>query len=64
VAEATIIARRLGAPSIYSARLRPDPDDLSSRSAGTAAITTLERAGALPADEPPDGPKADADRSR
>ena len=26
VVEATVIARRLGAPSIYSARLRPDPD--------------------------------------
>jgi len=26
VIEATVIARRLGAPSIYSARLRPDPD--------------------------------------
>src|SRR3984885_13975556 len=43
VAIATVIARRLGAPSIYSARLRPDPDDLSSRSAGTAAINTLDR---------------------
>ena len=25
---ATVISRRLGAPSIYSARLRPDPDAL------------------------------------
>jgi chloride channel protein, CIC family len=55
VTEATVIARRLGAPSIYSARLRPDPDDLSTRSAGTAAINTLDRAGALPGGDP-DGP--------
>jgi H+/Cl- antiporter ClcA len=45
VAEATVIARKLGAPSIYSARLRPDPDALSARSAGAAAINTLDRAG-------------------
>ena len=56
VIEATVIARRLGAPSIYSARLRPDPDDLSTRSAGTAAINTLDRAGALPGEEPADSP--------
>jgi CIC family chloride channel protein len=37
VIEATVIARRLGAPSIYSARLRPDPD-----AAGTSAIETLD----------------------
>ena len=59
VIEATVIARRLGAPSIYSARLRPDPDDLSTRSAGTAAIDTLERAGSLPGDEPDDEPGDD-----
>ena len=40
VIEATVIARRLGAPSIYSARLRPDPDALPARSAGAAAIDT------------------------
>jgi chloride channel protein, CIC family len=51
VIEATVIARRLGAPSIYSARLRPDPDALSARSAGAAAINTLDRVGALPPDE-------------
>ncbi len=51
VTEATVIARRLGAPSIYSARLRPDPDALSTRSAGAAAINTLDRAAALPPDE-------------
>jgi CIC family chloride channel protein len=48
VIEATVIARRLGAPSIYSARLRPDPDALSARSAGAAAINALDRAGVLP----------------
>jgi H+/Cl- antiporter ClcA len=57
VTEATVIARRLGAPSIYSARLRPDPDDLSTRSAGTAAINTLDRAGALAGEEPPEEPE-------
>ncbi|MFL5864057.1 MAG: chloride channel protein [Solirubrobacteraceae bacterium] len=52
VIEATVIARRLGAPSIYSARLRPDPDDLSTPSAGTA-INTLDRAGPRPGEEEP-----------
>jgi chloride channel protein, CIC family len=51
VIEATVIARRLGAPSIYSARLRPDPDALSARSAGAAAINALERIGTLPDDD-------------
>jgi CIC family chloride channel protein len=50
VVEATVIARRLGAPSIYSARLRPDPDELTPRSPGAAAVDTLERVGSLPAD--------------
>jgi CIC family chloride channel protein len=50
VVEATVIARRLGAPSIYSARLRPDPDELTARSPGAAAVNTLERVGSLPAD--------------
>ncbi len=54
VTEATVIARRLGAPSIYSARLRPDPDALSARSAGAAAINTLDRVGALPPEEEDD----------
>jgi H+/Cl- antiporter ClcA len=55
VVEATVIARRLGAPSIYSARLRPDPDELTARSPGAAAVNTLERVGSLPADaDPPD----------
>lgn len=48
VIEATVIARRLGAPSIYSARLRPDPDALSARSAGAAAISALDEVGILP----------------
>lgn len=39
VTEATVIARRLGAPSIYSARLRPDPD----ATAGPTAIATLDQ---------------------
>ena len=50
VVEATVIARRLGAPSIYSARLRPDPDELTARSPGAAAVDTLESVGSLPAD--------------
>jgi chloride channel protein, CIC family len=55
VAEATVIARKLGAPSIYSARLRPDPDALSARSAGAAAINTLDRAGVpAPSDDEDD----------
>ncbi len=37
VIEATVIARRLGAQSIYSARLRPDPD-----APGAPAIETLD----------------------
>lgn len=41
VIEATVIARRLGAHSIYSARLRFDPDLEVSRSASAAAIATL-----------------------
>jgi H+/Cl- antiporter ClcA len=54
VVEATVIARRLGAPSIYSARLRPDPDELTARSPGAAAVNTLERVGSLPGDADPD----------
>ena len=40
VTEATVIARRFGAPSIYSARLRPDPD---TPTRGPPPITTLDR---------------------
>jgi chloride channel protein, CIC family len=53
VVEATVIARRLGAPSIYSARLRPEPDELTGRSSGAAAVDTLERVGSLPGDAEP-----------
>ena len=54
VTEATVIARRLGAPSIYSARLRPEPDELSTRSAGQSAIDALDRdPGPLPDDVGP-----------
>jgi hypothetical protein len=45
VIEATVIARRLGAPSIYSARLRPDPDATTMRSPSAAAIDALDRPG-------------------
>jgi CIC family chloride channel protein len=41
VTEATVVARRLGAPSIYSARLRPEPDT-ANHGAHIAAIATLE----------------------
>ncbi len=51
VTEATVISRRIGAPSIYSARLRPDSDALSARSAGAAAINALDRAGEVPTEE-------------
>jgi hypothetical protein len=57
VIEATIVSRRLGAPSIYSARLRPDPDALSARSAGAAAINVLDRVGVLPPDDEETPPK-------
>jgi H+/Cl- antiporter ClcA len=56
VVEATVIARRLGAPSIYSARLRPEPDELSARSSGAAAVNTLERVGSLPDEADPLSP--------
>jgi CIC family chloride channel protein len=41
VAEATIISRKLGAHSIYSARLRSDPGAELSPTAGAVAIATL-----------------------
>jgi CIC family chloride channel protein len=52
VTEATVIARRLGAPSIYSARLRPDPDAVAGRAAGAAAIETLDTIETLPPEDP------------
>jgi H+/Cl- antiporter ClcA len=51
VTEATVIARRLGAPSIYSARLRPDPDQATGPSPSAAAIDTLDQDAPL---RPPD----------
>ncbi len=56
VVEATVIARRLGAPSIYSARLRPEPDELTARSPGAAAVNTLQRVGSVGTedDNPPE----------
>jgi H+/Cl- antiporter ClcA len=41
VTEATVVARRLGAPSIYSARLRPDPY-AAGGSTAAAVIATLD----------------------
>jgi CIC family chloride channel protein len=52
VTEATVVARRLGAPSIYSARLEPDPYGAGERTAA-AAIATLD----APALQLPDGPE-------
>lgn len=46
VIEATVIARRLGAPSIYSARLRPDPEAVS-----TSAIEALDHLDPTRADD-------------
>ena len=48
VIEATVVARRMGAPSIYSARLRADPDAPARRSPAGAAIDNLERSAAEP----------------
>jgi chloride channel protein, CIC family len=45
VTEATVIARRMGAPSIYSARLRPDPDQATGPSPSAATIDTLDQPG-------------------
>jgi H+/Cl- antiporter ClcA len=50
VIEATVIARRLGAPSIYSARLRPDPD-----AAAGPAIETLDHIDPTKVEDPLDG---------
>jgi H+/Cl- antiporter ClcA len=53
VTEATVIARRLGAPSIYSARLRPDPDQATGRSPSAAAIESLDRPDGTTTEEAP-----------
>jgi CIC family chloride channel protein len=60
VIEATVIARRLGAPSIYSARLRPDPDATTMRSPSAAAIDALDRPG-VASNEAADESVADMD---
>jgi CIC family chloride channel protein len=56
VVEATVIARRLGAQSIYSARLREDPDAPAGGAAGAAAIQSLDRPPVLPDDQASGGP--------
>jgi H+/Cl- antiporter ClcA len=48
VTEATVIARRLGAPSIYSARLRPAPDRTGASALAQEALATLDRPDAIP----------------
>lgn len=57
VTEATVVARRLAAGSIYSARLRPHPDHEVRAAASAAAILTLHALDeSLPvADGPPPG---------
>jgi hypothetical protein len=64
VIEATVIARRLGAQSIYSARLRPDADALPGRAAGASVISTLDedRSPAETDDAMPDLPLNDVER--
>jgi chloride channel protein, CIC family len=51
VTEATVIARRLGAPSIYSARLRPVPDRSGAGALAQEALATLDRPDAIPDEE-------------
>jgi hypothetical protein len=51
VTEATVIARRLGAPSIYSARLRPLPDRPGAGALAQEALATLDRPDAIPDEE-------------
>jgi CIC family chloride channel protein len=74
VTEATVIARRLGAPSIYSARLRPAPERPGASTLVQEALATLDRPDAIgdeqdegasdsavsraPGATPPDGPTA------
>jgi H+/Cl- antiporter ClcA len=65
VTEATVIARRFGAPSIYSARLRPEPGSTEPPSAGEGAIAHLDRLDLLPDDGEPGEPvRNDERRSR
>jgi hypothetical protein len=67
VTEATIVARRLRAPSIYSARLWPDPY-AAGGSTAAAAIASLDAGGdaepprvtrTAPADPEPRDPEND-----
>ncbi|HET9125543.1 MAG TPA: chloride channel protein [Solirubrobacteraceae bacterium] len=48
VTEATVVARKLGAPSIYSARLRPDPDQRPESALAREAISILDRPDGIP----------------
>ena len=62
VTEATVVARRLGAPSIYSARLRPAPDRPGASTLTQEAIASLDRPDAIPDEdaEAPGGVSVDA----
>jgi CIC family chloride channel protein len=57
VTEATVIARRLGAPSIYSARLRPDPYAAggATQVAAIASLDAPDEEVDADAEPPPDG---------
>jgi H+/Cl- antiporter ClcA len=63
VTEATVIARRLGAPSIYSARLRPDPYAAGGATAA-AAIASLDAESEGPQPAGDDGPQPDDPRTQ
>lgn len=58
VTEATVIARRLGAPSIYSARLRPAPERPGASTLVQEALATLDRPDVV-GDEERDGAATD-----
>jgi len=58
VTEATVVARRLGAPSIYSARLRPAPDRPGASTLTQEAIASLDRPDAIP-DEDAEAPEGE-----
>ncbi len=58
VAEATVIARRLGAPSIYSARLRPAPERPGASTLVQEALAALDRPDAIGDEELDAGPDA------
>ena len=62
VVEATVVARRLGAGSIYSARLRPEPGQEVRATAGAAAIATLNALDDAPG--PPPRGRSGGDVSR